>query len=99
MSPIKSGFNSSSDSARRYSACGWAELKRKLVPANPGRTADLNPSSIHTKFRIYIMDLFNRLRHVPPATMERAILHNRLQTALAQAQQEHGFCVKHGVCG
>ena len=23
----------------------------------------------------------------------------KLQTALAQAQQEHGFCVKHGVCG
>ena len=23
----------------------------------------------------------------------------RLQTALAQAQQEHGFCVKHAVCG
>jgi hypothetical protein len=89
MSPIKSGFNSSSDSARRYSACGWAELKQKLVPANPGRTADLNPSSIHTKFRIYIMDLFNRLRRN---------LHNRLQTALVQAPQEHGFCVKHGLC-
>ena len=23
----------------------------------------------------------------------------KLQTALAQAQQEHGFCVKHAVCG
>ena len=23
----------------------------------------------------------------------------RLQAALAQAQQEHGICVKHGVCG
>jgi hypothetical protein len=41
---------------------------------------------------------FYRLRRVPPATMERAILY-RLQTALAQAQQEHGFRVKHGVCG
>ena len=42
--------------------------------------------------------IINRLRHVLPATMERAILY-RLQTALAQAQQEHGFRVKHGVCG
>ena len=23
----------------------------------------------------------------------------RLQTVFARAQQEHGFCVKHGVCG
>ena len=22
----------------------------------------------------------------------------KMQTALAEAQQEHGFCVKHGVC-
>ena len=35
--------------------------------------------------------VFNRLRRVPPATMERAIL-QAANNALAEAQEEHGLC-------
>ena len=53
---------------------------------------------IYNYIYIYIYYIFNRRNGVfrwPPWKE----LSCKLQTALAQAQQEHGFCVEHCVCG
>ena len=72
-----------------YGTCSWRLFENKSTTRLVPGYLVLKTIFICWWISRYLM-LFNRLRHVPPATMERAIL----QAANSASQQEHGFCVK-----